>query len=313
MQPSIEAIVLFSHGALICGARQTLDWHACGLAERGVAGVVRPGYLNYSEPLFAELVAELVAAGVTRLIVTPYFLVPGRFVTQDLPREIAAVHRRFPSLELVVADPIGFDPALADAILSCAAMARGRAHWGGEARAAAVQCAARADCPLFGGPLCQATGAPGEAALPAADGYAPGAPELSATSRGPGDAVTDTALVVMAHGSRRQAANDDLFRVVEVLRGRGVYNSVRAAFLECSDPLIPDALDACASEGAARIVAVPYFLHPGGHTALDLPELMEQAAERHGGVEILLAPYIGRSRVVTDILAARTREAMVAG
>lgn len=116
-----------------------------------------------------------------------------------------------------------------------------------------------------------------------------------------------TALLVMVHGSPRPVANEDMFRVVEEVKARNVFDYVQVGFMECNEPTIPDAVDACAAEGAERIVAVPYFLHTGTHVADDLPTLLEEARERHPHVQFQMGRYIGTSPVLTDILAARAR------
>ena len=121
-----------------------------------------------------------------------------------------------------------------------------------------------------------------------------------------------TALLVMVHGSPRPAANADMFRVLDVVRERGAFDIVEVGFLECNEPSIPAAIEACIDVGADRIVAVPYFLHTGTHVADDLPAFMEEARERYPDIEFLLGRYIGRSPKLTDILAERASAALAA-
>ena len=118
-----------------------------------------------------------------------------------------------------------------------------------------------------------------------------------------------TALLVMVHGSPRPVANGDMFRVVEEVKARAVFDHVAVGFMECNEPTIPDAVDACAAEGAERVVAVPYFLHTGTHVADDLPTLLEEARERHPNVQFQMGRYIGTSPLLTDILSARAHAA----
>jgi sirohydrochlorin ferrochelatase len=119
-----------------------------------------------------------------------------------------------------------------------------------------------------------------------------------------------TALLVMVHGSPRPVANGDMFRVVEEVKARSVFDVVEAGFMECNAPTIPEAVDACVAQGADRVVAVPYFLHTGTHVADDLPTLLEEARERHPQVEFQMGRYIGTSPLLTDILAARAQAAL---
>lgn len=113
------------------------------------------------------------------------------------------------------------------------------------------------------------------------------------------------ALLIMVHGSPRPVANEDMFRVVDVVKARGEFAIVQVGFMECNAPTIPDAIDACIADGADAITAVPYFLHTGTHVADDLPTLLEEARERHPHVEFAMGRYLGASPRLTDILADR--------
>lgn len=114
-----------------------------------------------------------------------------------------------------------------------------------------------------------------------------------------------TALLVLVHGSPRPIANQEMYRVVEVVKARGAFAHVEVGFMECNAPTIPDAVEACVAAGAEKVVAVPYFLHTGKHVADDLPTLLEEAQARHPHVEFLMGRYLGTSPRLTEILADR--------
>ena len=114
-----------------------------------------------------------------------------------------------------------------------------------------------------------------------------------------------TALLVMVHGSPKPEANADMYRVVEEVKARGEFEIVEVGFMECNEPTIPDGIEACVTQGAERVVAVPYFLHTGTHVADDLPTLLEEAQAHHSHVEFAMGRYLGASPRLTDILAER--------
>ena len=116
-------------------------------------------------------------------------------------------------------------------------------------------------------------------------------------------------LVVMVHGSPSSAANDDMFRVVEIIRERKDFDIVEVGFMECNQPTIDAALDDAVDQGATRVVAVPYFLHTGTHVADDLPGILDDAHGRHPKVEFAMGKYLGSSPRLTEILADRARSA----
>ncbi len=116
------------------------------------------------------------------------------------------------------------------------------------------------------------------------------------------------AMLVMVHGSPRPEANEDMYRVVDVVRDRGVFPIVEVGFMECNEPSIPDAIDTCVAQGAERVIAVPYFLHTGNHVADDLPTLLEEAQTRHTGVEFLMGDYLGHDALIADVIRDRVVE-----
>lgn len=104
-------------------------------------------------------------------------------------------------------------------------------------------------------------------------------------------------LCIIAHGSRRQASNDEVRRLgerVAQLHAPGI-DHVEVAFLELADPSIPEGLNRCAALGAREITVFPYFLAAGTHVAQDIPEII--AAFRHARPDIRthLTPHLGAS------------------
>jgi len=156
----MDALILFSHGSLLCGAGEALDSHAGRLRRLGRWGVVEVGYMNYSEPTFDDAVRRCEAQGATRVVVLPFFLVPGFFVTKALPEHLARARADFPKLEFLVAAALGFDERLADALIEAAQSPLGPGAWRDDLTAAARGCRARPDCPLYGTPDCPRAPAP---------------------------------------------------------------------------------------------------------------------------------------------------------
>ncbi len=113
------------------------------------------------------------------------------------------------------------------------------------------------------------------------------------------------ALLIMAHGSPRPEANDDIRAVAELLRSRNEYPIVEIGYLDCNDPDIGAAVDLCVAAGAREIVAVPYFLHSGKHFVRDLPDALKEAGLRHPIVVIQMGDYLGRQPAMSEVLRDR--------
>jgi sirohydrochlorin cobaltochelatase len=154
---SVNALLLFSHGSVLCGSEKTLEDLTARLRAQNAAPIVEFGFLNYSEPLFAEAFARCVKQGATQITVVPYFLVAGKFVVVDLPREIDKQRELFPDVEVKVADAMCFHESLADAIVSCAARAQPPAAWRDILQLASERCRASEACPLFDTLRCPAS------------------------------------------------------------------------------------------------------------------------------------------------------------
>jgi sirohydrochlorin ferrochelatase len=84
-----------------------------------------------------------------------------------------------------------------------------------------------------------------------------------------------TALVVFAHGSKVDAANQAIHEVAARVGAKSGCACV-AAFLEIAEPGLPRAVQQLVERGATRIVVLPYFLAPGRHAERDLPRIIDQ-------------------------------------
>ena len=102
------------------------------------------------------------------------------------------------------------------------------------------------------------------------------------------------ALVVVAHGSRRAASNDEVRHLADQLRPQASeFDLVSCAFLELAEPSIPDGIEAAIAAGADEVVVLPYFLSAGRHVVEDIPGFVEQTRQQHPHVTIRIAPYLG--------------------
>lgn len=118
----------------------------------------------------------------------------------------------------------------------------------------------------------------------------------------------NSAILLIAHGSRRQAANDDLFAVATMFRERDPSRIVIASFLELADPDIPTGATECVNQGAQEVRMLPYFLSAGSHVTRDLERFRSEFAERHAGVRFVLCPPIGLHPLLIDVLMQRLGE-----
>jgi sirohydrochlorin ferrochelatase len=91
-------------------------------------------------------------------------------------------------------------------------------------------------------------------------------------------AFADPGLLLVAHGSPSPEWNRPVLdlgtRVADEVGKRGGFKAVRTALLEAAQPDVPTAVAELESAGCDRIIAVPLFVAPTGHTHFDVPAVL---------------------------------------
>ena len=116
------------------------------------------------------------------------------------------------------------------------------------------------------------------------------------------------ALIVFAHGSRVEGANEAVRRVAAQAAERSGFELWETAFLELAAPDLPTAVAGLTARGARRIIVTPYFLTMGMHLTEDLPRILESIAAQHPGVELECAPPLDGHPALVEILTDRARQ-----
>jgi sirohydrochlorin ferrochelatase len=120
-----------------------------------------------------------------------------------------------------------------------------------------------------------------------------------------------TGIIVFAHGSRIEPANQAVRAAAAELARAGGYPLVEAAFLELGRPSLEEAADLLVAHGARQIVVIPYFLTPGTHLERDLPVLVQNISNKNSDIQILVTPSLDGHPGLVGILADRARSALV--
>jgi len=95
-----------------------------------------------------------------------------------------------------------------------------------------------------------------------------------------------TGIVVFAHGSRVEAANEAVRTMAGELALLGGFGAVEAAFLELGVPNLEGAADRLVERGIDSIVVIPYFLTEGLHMERDLPPILQRISQKYNGLRI---------------------------
>lgn len=117
-----------------------------------------------------------------------------------------------------------------------------------------------------------------------------------------------TGLIVFAHGSSVESANEAVRSVSAALAAKGGYTNVETAFLELGKPDLAGAAETLMARGINRMVVVPYFLTVGIHLKRDLPKLVADLRAAHPELQVDTAPPLDGHAALVDILHARAEE-----
>jgi sirohydrochlorin ferrochelatase len=104
-------IIIVDHGSRRPESNQMLEEVARLFARRFEAlyDIVEAAHMEIAEPSIATAYAKCVERGATQIIVTPFFLGPGKHWTGDIPALTAQAARDFPQTTYHVTMPLGID------------------------------------------------------------------------------------------------------------------------------------------------------------------------------------------------------------
>jgi sirohydrochlorin cobaltochelatase len=112
------------------------------------------------------------------------------------------------------------------------------------------------------------------------------------------------ALLIVAHGSRKQESNEEVMALVGQIEemAEGVFDWVRCAFVQFATPSFDSQIEDLVKRGATTVVVFPHFLGSGSHVSKDIPELVKKAAEEHPGLRLRTTPHLGKISGVTGLI-----------
>jgi sirohydrochlorin ferrochelatase len=117
--------------------------------------------------------------------------------------------------------------------------------------------------------------------------------------------TSPTAVLLIAHGSRHDEANEDLRALAARIAGSGKHSIVEACFLELAEPDILAGGRRCVDRGARRVLLIPYLLSAGVHQRRDLTAARDDLERLHPGVEFRLGSPLGPHPLLDALVAAR--------
>lgn len=119
-----------------------------------------------------------------------------------------------------------------------------------------------------------------------------------------------TAIVVFAHGSSVEAANEGVRAMATEMAQRGNFPVVQTAFLELGQPDLREAVRQVRAKGATRVIVVPFFLTLGIHLRRDLPAIVDNLRSIYSDLDIEITSPLEGHPALVDVMIGRAQEAL---
>lgn len=116
--PSDVGIILVDHGSRFPEANEMLEEAARLFRQTTGIPIVEPAHMELAEPTLEQAFSRCVNQGAKRVVITLYFLSPGRHSMHDIPRLARKAAARFPGISYLVSNPLGWDPSMIRIILN---------------------------------------------------------------------------------------------------------------------------------------------------------------------------------------------------
>lgn len=124
-------LIIVDHGSRRHESNVMLETMAQMIAGVVVYDIVEPAHMEIAEPSIATAFDRCVARGARTVVISPYFLSPGKHWNQDIPALAAEAAEKHPEIPYLVTAPMGLHPMLAEVISS--RVAHCLSHVAGEA------------------------------------------------------------------------------------------------------------------------------------------------------------------------------------
>ena len=103
------------------------------------------------------------------------------------------------------------------------------------------------------------------------------------------------ALILLSHGSRQAAANQEMVALAQRMAALKdpSFSEIQYAFQQFAEPAFETVIEDLAKRGFQHVVVCPLFLSSGNHVRVDLPAMIAQATSRYPGMQISTTPHLG--------------------
>ena len=124
-------LIVVNHGSRRAESNEMLEEMVGMVAEVVPYEIVEAAHMELAEPSISTAFDACVSRGARTVVVSPYFLLPGKHWRQDIPALVDEAASRHPGVAYLVAAPFGLHPLMAQVVNArvehCLAHVRGEA------------------------------------------------------------------------------------------------------------------------------------------------------------------------------------------
>jgi sirohydrochlorin ferrochelatase len=112
-----DGVILVDHGSRVSDSNDALLLICQRFQATLQHPVVEPAHMELAEPSIATAVDRCVALGAKRIVVVPFFLLPGRHWRKDIPQLTLEACARHGDLSSLVTAPLGNSQGIVDVLI----------------------------------------------------------------------------------------------------------------------------------------------------------------------------------------------------
>ncbi|CAK7356645.1 unnamed protein product [Dovyalis caffra] len=111
-----DGLIIVDHGSRRKESNLMLNEFVAMFREKTRYPIVEPAHMELAEPSIRDAFGLCVQQGADRVILSPFFLFPGRHWHQDIPSLTAEAAKEHPGVSYIITAPLGLHKLLVDVV-----------------------------------------------------------------------------------------------------------------------------------------------------------------------------------------------------
>nr|GME11384.1 sirohydrochlorin ferrochelatase, chloroplastic-like isoform X1 [Ipomoea batatas] len=111
-----DGVIIVDHGSRRKESNLMLNEFVAMFQDKTKYPIVEPAHMELAEPSIEDAFNSCVQQGARRIIVSPFFLFPGRHWKQDIPSLTAEAAKLHPGIPFIITAPLGAHELLVDVL-----------------------------------------------------------------------------------------------------------------------------------------------------------------------------------------------------